>query len=454
VATVISVLAAIPPAGLVVALTNPLTARGEEAALGATYALGVAVMAAGAGFVLLAFGAAPAEMGAALVAAQVAMAIHLVPRARALVSGASVGDLLFRAIAGATFGLIATLVPPLRSELLGFLLAVSGGGLLISTRDLWRVRRTPSDAASAGGSGHASTGAGRGGVDLKPPRLLPSYARAALTRTRSLFPSPKPPDGGGQLRILLYHRIAAERDLLAVKPAEFARQMDLLAREGYTVLDIASAWDRFRAGDGEQRVIALSFDDGYGDFATHALPLLNRHRFRATVFVCPGLIDGTASMSWYRNPPPLLTWKSIVALDGELVRFEPHSVTHPNLTALGSASAAAEIRESKRVLEDRLGRPTRVFCYPGGLGGRREQALVRDAGLTLAATCEPGVAATGTNPLALPRTAIQRHDNIGDFKAKLAGIHDKRLPGQALYKRLRYGAKGSTGTEVEPCGTQ
>jgi peptidoglycan/xylan/chitin deacetylase (PgdA/CDA1 family) len=300
----------------------------------------------------------------------------------------------------------------------------------------------------------AATGAGRVRVDLKPPRLLPSYARAVMTRTKSLFQSPKAMDGAEQLRILFYHRIAAERDLLAVKPAEFARQMDVLAHEGYTVLDIATAWDRFRAGDSAGPVIALSFDDGYRDFAAHALPVLNRHRFRATVFVCPGLIDGTASMSWYRDPPPLLTWESISALDGERVRFEPHSVTHPNLTALGPASAAAEIRESKRVLEDRLGRPTRVFCYPGGLGGRREQALVRDAGLTLAATCEPGVAATGTNPLALPRTAIQRHDSVRDFRAKLAGIHDEPLPGRALYKRLRYGAKGSTGMEVEPCGTQ
>jgi peptidoglycan/xylan/chitin deacetylase (PgdA/CDA1 family) len=172
--------------------------------------------------------------------------------------------------------------------------------------------------------------------------------------------------------------------------------------------------------------------------------VLRRHGFKATVFVCPGLIDGTASMSWYRDPPPLLSWDSIVGLDGELACFEPHSVTHPNLTTLDVPRAAAEIRESKQVLESRLRRPTRVFCYPGGLGGRREQTLVHDAGLQLAATCEPGVAAAGANPLALPRTAVQRHDRVRDFRAKLAGVHDKPLPGRALYQRLRYGVKRST----------
>jgi peptidoglycan/xylan/chitin deacetylase (PgdA/CDA1 family) len=377
-------------------------------------------------------------MGAALVAAQLAMAIQLVPRAHALLGGASVRDLLLRAVTGVTFGLIAAFMPSLRADLLTLLLAVSSTGLIVATRDLVRARRTPVDS-----------------VDLKPPRLLPSYARAALTRTRSMIQGAESLDGAGRLRILFYHRIADERDLLAVKPAEFEWQMDLLAREGYTVLDIATAWDRFTAGGGAERLIALSFDDGYLDFATHALPVLRRHDFKATVFVCPGLIDGTASMSWYRDPPPLLSWHSIAALDGELVRFEPHSVTHPNLTALDAPRAAAEICESKRVLEYKLRRPTRVFCYPGGLGGRREQTLVRDAGLQLAATCEPGVAASAANPLALPRTAVQRHDSVGDFRAKLAGVHDKPLPGRALYQRLRYGVNGSsTANEVESCGMQ
>jgi peptidoglycan/xylan/chitin deacetylase (PgdA/CDA1 family) len=353
-----------------------------------------------------------------------------------LLGGASARDVLISAGAGATFGLIAAFMPSVRTELLTVLLAVASAGVIVATRDLLQLRRTRDDAATASAAPPSD-------VDLKPPRLLPSYARAALTRTRSLSQSSQPLNGKGHLRILFYHRIADERDLLAVKPAEFERQMDLLAREGFTVLDIATAWDRLTTGDGSERLIALSFDDGYLDFATHALPVLHSQGFKATVFVCPGLIEGTASMPWYRDPPPLLSWDSIVALDGEVVRFEPHTITHPNLTALDEASAAAEIGESKRVLESRLGRPTRVFCYPGGLEGSREQGLVRAAGLQLAATCEPGLAATGANPFALPRTAVQRQDSVGDFRAKLAGVHDKPPRGRALYRRLRYGANGS-----------
>ena len=298
---------------------------------------------------------------------------------------------------------------------------------------------------SNGGRPRLDRGGRRDPSELKPPRLLPSCARAALTRGRSIrrsrsaCPDTRPP----ALRILFYHRITRERDMMSVTPEAFERQMELLASEGYAVLDIAAAWERFRRGVDTARLVALSFDDGYRDFA-EALPLLSRHSFSATVFVCPKLIDGSATMSWYRRPPPLLSWEEIEALDGEQARFEPHSLSHRNLTVLDAVSAEQEVQGSSRQLEGRLKRPAEVFCYPGGLFGRREQRIVRQAGLELAVTCEPGVATRDSNPLALPRTAIQRHDSIGDFRAKLAGTHDEPLPGQALHKRMLYGTGRST----------
>ena len=324
----------------------------------------------------------------------------------------------------------------------------------LSRAGLERAGRFTWEGAAAGFAeliGELSNGSGpaleRDGSELKPPRALPSCARAALTRGRSITSSrrARPVRQAPGARILFYHRVTPERDLLSVAPAAFERQMELLAREGYAVVDVATAWERLRRDSGGNgQLLALSFDDGYRDFAEHALPVLDRHGFGATVFVCPGLIDGSALLSWRRRQPPLLSWDEIAALDGERARFEPHSLTHPNLTALDSVSAEHEIRESSRLIERRLGRPTRVFCYPGGFAGSREQQLALQAGLALAVTCEPGVATPDSNPLALPRTAVQWHDSVGDFRAKLAGAHDEPLPGRALYQRLRYRRELST----------
>jgi peptidoglycan/xylan/chitin deacetylase (PgdA/CDA1 family) len=152
-------------------------------------------------------------------------------------------------------------------------------------------------------------------------------------------------------------------------------------------------------------------------------------------------VDGTASFDWYDEPPPLLSWEQIVALDtAGTLRFEAHSVTHPNLLALDDEDARAEIVGSKVALERRLGREAEAFCYPAGLFSGRERRLVREAGFKLAVSCEPGPNTAATDRFSLRRQQIDARDSVLDFRAKLAGAHDSPLPARALYRRMRYGA--------------
>jgi peptidoglycan/xylan/chitin deacetylase (PgdA/CDA1 family) len=241
------------------------------------------------------------------------------------------------------------------------------------------------------------------------------------------------------LRILFYHRVADDRDELAVKPAAFAAQMDLLASELYRVVDVLTAIDLLDTDEPLSRTVALSFDDGYLDVAEHALPILSERGFRATVFVAPAVIDGRASFSWYPKQPPLLSWEDILELDRDsTLRFEAHSLTHPSLPALNDAAAAEEITGSKRELENRLGRAVNAFSYPSGLFGERERALVSDAGFRIALSCEPGVNVSSTDRFALRRRQVDARDGLLDFRAKLGGGHDTSPPLRTLYRRLRY----------------
>lgn len=265
--------------------------------------------------------------------------------------------------------------------------------------------------------------------------------KGALVRSRSArwsMRSGERPSLPG-LRILFYHRVSDDRDDLAVPPRRFKEQMDCLYEEGYSALDIGETYRLLAAGALPPRTIALSFDDGYRDVAEQALPVLAQHQFRATVFVVSGAVDGTAFFRWYRRQPPLLDWDEIVRLDREgTLRFEAHSVTHPNLASLSAEAAGNEIRGCKVVLEQRLARPVDVFSYPGGVFTAREQKLVAEAGYRLAVSCDPGINVAGGNPFALFRQAVEPRDNMLDFRAKLAGAHDSPLPLQRLYRRLRY----------------
>jgi peptidoglycan/xylan/chitin deacetylase (PgdA/CDA1 family) len=277
-------------------------------------------------------------------------------------------------------------------------------------------------------------------LSLGPRLLYP--AKAAFTRARSLAWLARRREGQEPgLRVLFYHRVSDDRDELAVTPRRFRDQMGFLAGEGHRVVGILEAWKSLCEQGGADRLVALTFDDGFRDVAEHALPVLAEHGFRATVFVSTAVVDGTASFSWYAEQPPVLGWDEIERLDreGTLV-FEAHSVTHPNLVVLDDDSSRAEIAGSKDALEQRLGRPVLAFCYPAGSYGERERRLVAEAGFTVAATVEPGLNLPGGDPLQLRRTQVDARDGLLDFRAKVGGGHDSPPPFRALYRRRRYSA--------------
>jgi peptidoglycan/xylan/chitin deacetylase (PgdA/CDA1 family) len=281
----------------------------------------------------------------------------------------------------------------------------------------------------------------RGRLAPGPAWLYPLKAAATGARSTAWLARTRGRQEGHGIRILFYHRVSADPDELAVRPDRFRRQMEWLAGEGYRVLDVRSVADLLAHGEGGRRVLGLSFDDGYRDVAEHALPVLERLGFRATVFVATGVIDGSATLAWYERQPPLLGWKEIERLDHQgTLSFEAHTVTHPNLVALGEDDARAEIAGSKRALERHLGRPVEAFCYPAGLAGPRDRALVAEAGFSVAASCEPGVNTAATDPLALRRRQVDARDRLLDFRAKVGGGHDSPLPLRSAWRRTRYGS--------------
>jgi len=265
--------------------------------------------------------------------------------------------------------------------------------------------------------------------------------KAAATRARSTAWSLRATGRQERgLRILFYHRISDDRDELAVSPRNFRRQMDFLATEAYRVVDVVQAAELLDEGRPPGRTVGLSFDDGFLDVAEQALPLLAERGFRATVFVAPAVVDGWATFGWYRSQPPLLGWDEIAELDREgTLRFEAHSLTHPNLLALRDAAAWEEIVGSKVSLAARLERDVLAFSYPSGLFGARERRLVAAAGYRAAVSCEPGVNTSATDRLVLRRQQVDRRDRLLDFRAKVGGGHDSPLPLRGVYRRRRYG---------------
>jgi peptidoglycan/xylan/chitin deacetylase (PgdA/CDA1 family) len=236
----------------------------------------------------------------------------------------------------------------------------------------------------------------------------------------------KPAEAAG-VRILAYHRVCKGRDDLAVAPRTFRRQMDAVLRSGARPVSLVEAVEALGQRSTE-RLICVTFDDGYQDNLEHALPVLRELVIPATIFAPTALISGDAPLYWYAPGarPPLLSWEEIAAIDREpLFDIGAHTRTHPALPTLSDDAAWDEIAGSKRDLEERLGRSVTTFAYPAGLHGAREMRLVREAGYAAAVTTGPGRNDPDRPLEALHRMFIDGRDTLRMFEARLAGLLDR-----------------------------
>jgi len=163
--------------------------------------------------------------------------------------------------------------------------------------------------------------------------------------------------------ILTYHSLDDSGSVISVSPRRFARQMDALAASGVKVVPLA---ELLSTGP---PAVALTFDDGFCNFAEAAAPLLARHGFPATVFLvtdyCGGRNDWPSQ--WPGIPIlPLMDWSTIRELSQHGIDFGAHTATHPNLARLDPAKARDEILGSKKRIEDATGRRVTSFAYPYG----------------------------------------------------------------------------------------
>jgi peptidoglycan/xylan/chitin deacetylase (PgdA/CDA1 family) len=191
-------------------------------------------------------------------------------------------------------------------------------------------------------------------------------APSGLLILAELAPKPAPLPVGPltDVPVLYYHYIRINPNPhdtvgfgLSTSPAIFSAQMQYLADHGFHVISLHQAVAAIRNHSGlPSRPVVLTFDDGYADFFTSAVPILRRHGFTATSFV----ITGRMGWNGYLTP------NQVVAADGMGFTIGAHTVDHVALAAQIPARASWEMRQSKLALEALLGHPVLDFAYPYG----------------------------------------------------------------------------------------
>ena len=240
--------------------------------------------------------------------------------------------------------------------------------------------------------------------------------------------------GEKRLTVLIFHRVLEARD--PMRPGEptvveFSRQMEIL-RNYFNPLSLSDALSHLDRNTLPERAVCVTFDDGYSDNETLALPVLEKYDIPACIFVATKYLNGgvmwndrviegirtyTASeldlsaygLSLYpmrdyeqrrisassiiskikhvdpnlreevathignlggaHLPKLMLSTDQLRRLSLAGVEIGGHTHSHPILASLSSESSKQEIALGKRKLEEQIGSPIRYFAYPNGCPG-------------------------------------------------------------------------------------
>lgn len=227
----------------------------------------------------------------------------------------------------------------------------------------------------------------------------------------------------------MYHSVSDCPDdpfNVTVSTARLDRQIAWLRGRGLRGVSVRELLDARERGE-ERGMVGLTFDDGYADFLTTALPVLRRWQCGATVFLVAGRLGGENAWEPFGPRKPLLDADGIRGVVAAGMEVASHGLTHVDLTKVTDQVLRTEVEASRLRLGELVGHTVDGFCYPYGFVDERVVAAVRAAGYRYACAITPGPA--GAGDLALPRIHIGQADTTPRLELKRRLV---RVRGRAL----------------------
>ena len=191
--------------------------------------------------------------------------------------------------------------------------------------------------------------------------------------------------------VFMYHHVSPHKsDMVTVTPDVFEAQMRFLAEAGYKTLS-ADELVEFAGGNLviKEKAVAITFDDGYIDNYVYAFPVLKKYNIKATIFLVTDWVErssefGVRSLELKTKKLPnhneckrfinegkisevIMNWDMVKEMqESGLVSFYSHTTTHRKCAELSDAELMRELQDSRRIIEQRLNKPSPYLCWPKG----------------------------------------------------------------------------------------
>lgn len=192
--------------------------------------------------------------------------------------------------------------------------------------------------------------------------------------------------------IIIYHSVrpyipgeSIMQDRYDITPELFEQQLVYLRDHGYTPINFDTLATDIKMGTTTpaKKPVALTFDDGWENQYKYAFPLLKKYHMNATFYIYTKPIDN--------KKPHFLSWDQVREMSAAGMTIGSHTLSHPFLKSLSLADMRKEIFDSKKVIEDKIGKPVLHFAQPFGYTSPEIESIIKEAGYVTARGTRKGV---------------------------------------------------------------
>ena len=200
-----------------------------------------------------------------------------------------------------------------------------------------------------------------------------------------------------------FEKYLPEMAELFVAPQEFRAQMDYLKKNNYDVIGFEDIKNIQRY----KKPIIISFDDGYKNNFLEAYPILKEYNFPASIFLATNFIDKENYLS-----------EADIKKMCDLIQFESHTVSHPDLRQLTQTELEFEFSESQKIIEALTGHKSTSFAYPSGYFNLQVIAILKKY-YDYAVTTQSGLYNTQSDHFQIKRVYVPRGTTLLKFETRL-----------------------------------
>ena len=183
--------------------------------------------------------------------------------------------------------------------------------------------------------------------------------------------------------ILLYHDIG-DRGLYSIPYDTLREHFELFRKKNIRVISLEELARSIETGSSfEEKVIVITFDDGYRSHHRKLIPLVREFGYPVTLFLYTDVINRG-----------ILSWNQVREIQEAGIDVQAHSVSHADLTSFDIKENPRRIFEelyiSKKLIELHLQKPVDFFAYPYGRYNLQTVEYARLAGYRRTFTTDYG----------------------------------------------------------------